>query len=548
MMMVPQSSASTRRIMIPSLSSVLVWVLTLFVGLSVQQRPNGASVCDYYAQQKYGANTSDTQRELVRRIVTLAFEGGSKLSNVSDGLTGILRPGKFNDVDINLLPYFNGSRASTNVNNAPIGINWLDQGGTEPLAAYIAGEVEELSLSNSSNQYHLFGNFFVAFSRAFGCTLPFPPLPNSSGPVSLAYAHKFMNLDYNQLGYFINQLSLSSIYHGFSVQDADTFKTRLNSIYNVRCAPAISFNPSSPPQLLSLCQNPTCPLAAPVSDCDAYQNLTANGLQNSKPTTIHATATATVTNSLLPSSTTTAPATDPGTSNNNSSNTLSAGAIAGVAVGGAAVLVLAVAVLLFFFRKRRNGRNTPPPSSHHPEQNNHHYSTPTLNNAGMLNPNSPYSNKDGNHFSYYSQDGTHANSSRIGSPQMSEQFHNHGSWGPGGGYQQNQQRPVEIGVGSGEHPPVEMDVPSSRPSPAPPGTAGTSTTGGGSGSSPAPALATVHEQHHQHHQQQGHYDQQQNYQPQGQHQQEYGHQQRLQHYGQEQQQQWGDQYNAYQSR
>ncbi len=125
---------------------------------------------------------------------------------------------------------------------------------------------------------HLFGNFFVAFSRAFACSNPFPPLPNTSGPVSLAYAHKFMNLEFNQLGYFIFQLTQAALYFGFSAQDAETFRTRLNSQYNVRCAPAVTFTPGGDPQLLSLCQNPTCPLAVPVCLSDSYCSLLNDAL------------------------------------------------------------------------------------------------------------------------------------------------------------------------------------------------------------------------------------------------------------------------------
>lgn len=138
---------------------------------------------------------------------------------------------------------------------------------------------------------HLFSNFFVGFARSFGCTLPPAPLPKTNGPVSLAYAHKFMNLEHHQLGYFINQLSLAAVHYGVSAQDADTFRSTMNSRFNVRCAPGVSSNPSNPPQLLSLCQNPTCPLAVPVSDCAAYLNLTASGTTNSNPTTVTSIAT-----------------------------------------------------------------------------------------------------------------------------------------------------------------------------------------------------------------------------------------------------------------
>lgn len=124
---------------------------TLF-GFGASQRPTNASVCDYYAQTKYGGNSSDTQLKWIQSVVSLAFEGGSTLNNVSSDLTGILRPGKFNGIDIDLMQYFNGSTKSTNVNNAPIGVNWLDDGGTAPLAAFLSGESQALTLDADKNQ------------------------------------------------------------------------------------------------------------------------------------------------------------------------------------------------------------------------------------------------------------------------------------------------------------------------------------------------------------------------------------------------------------
>lgn len=132
--------------------STVVATLTFLLGIACAQRPTNASVCDYYATARYGANSSDTQLKFIQNVVCLAFEGGTKLNNVSSDITGILRKGKFNSMDIDLLQYFNGSRASTNVNNAPIGINWLDQGGTTPLAAFLAGESQTLNLADTSNQ------------------------------------------------------------------------------------------------------------------------------------------------------------------------------------------------------------------------------------------------------------------------------------------------------------------------------------------------------------------------------------------------------------
>lgn len=140
-------AASTR-----SRVTIFLTYLSLLFGSGSAQRPTNASVCDYYAQAQYGANSSTTQLKWIQNVVCLAFEGGSRLNNVSSKTTGILRPGKFNGIDINLLQYFNGSTKSTNVNNAPIGVNWLDDGGTVPLAAFLSGESQSLVLADDKNQ------------------------------------------------------------------------------------------------------------------------------------------------------------------------------------------------------------------------------------------------------------------------------------------------------------------------------------------------------------------------------------------------------------
>jgi hypothetical protein len=94
-------------------------VLAILFGVSLAQRPTNASTCDYYAQSLYGANTTATQFQLVQGIVALAFGGGFNLSNVSSDITGILNPGTFQNLTVDLRPWFNGSIDSTNLNNQP---------------------------------------------------------------------------------------------------------------------------------------------------------------------------------------------------------------------------------------------------------------------------------------------------------------------------------------------------------------------------------------------------------------------------------------------
>ncbi|KAI1109762.1 hypothetical protein F5Y14DRAFT_392145 [Nemania sp. NC0429] len=318
-----------------------------------QQRPSTASICDYYAMQRFGANSSETQFMLMEHIVALAFGGGANLPNASDESTGILNPGSFNGVAVNLRPWFDGSKATTNLNNQAVGINWLDDGAQAPLVSFLSGSTSNVMLDISSNEYRLFAHFYSAFGRIFGCTLisGFPKANDSGGPISPAYVHKFMSLNQTNLGYFIDQLIISSRYYGFSDEDASTLSTFLNSRYNVRCAPAING------QLYSICQAPDCPLAAPSPDCDAYLNIgpggnnTDGGDSGTPPNT-----NPDPTSSTTPTSSTQQPTTSPASSTpantESGSPALSSGAIAGIAIGGAAVILLAVGLWLYHRRQK----------------------------------------------------------------------------------------------------------------------------------------------------------------------------------------------------
>lgn len=170
-----------------------------------------------------------------------------------------------------------------------------------------------------------------------------------------------MSLEFAEVAYFIDQLTLAAEFYGFSEADAQALNTRMNSLYNSRCAPPITFSSQQGPQLLSLCQDPTCPLAVPNSDCEAYANLTADGGGSSKPSGAESSETGSATSS--PNSTTEKPP-DSSAASTNGSHKLSAGGIAGVTIGSIAGIALLTAAL-FFYRKRHNASKLKPQTQQH---------------------------------------------------------------------------------------------------------------------------------------------------------------------------------------
>lgn len=81
--------------------------------------------------------------------------------------------------------------------------------------------------------------------------------------------HKYMDLDVNQMGYFITQVGLSAASFGVTVEDATAVGHALSSLFNVRCAAPVAVIPAQGPQLQSICLTANCPLA-PNNTCSAY--------------------------------------------------------------------------------------------------------------------------------------------------------------------------------------------------------------------------------------------------------------------------------------
>ncbi len=77
------------------------------------QRPSSQSICDYYAAKRYGENNSTTQLLLVQSIVALAYAGGAEISGALAGSNGIFNHGNFEERDVYLRPWFDGSSMTT---------------------------------------------------------------------------------------------------------------------------------------------------------------------------------------------------------------------------------------------------------------------------------------------------------------------------------------------------------------------------------------------------------------------------------------------------
>jgi len=82
-----------------------------------------------------------------------------------------------------------------------------------------------------------------------------------NGKASQYEVHKFMDLSYAEVTYFITQVALSAQSFGVASDDLVVAGTALNSLFNVRYAPPTTVIPAQGAQLQSICTDETCPLA-----------------------------------------------------------------------------------------------------------------------------------------------------------------------------------------------------------------------------------------------------------------------------------------------
>lgn len=105
------------------------------IGNVAAQRPSETSICDYYTTALLKENTAENQAKLLTLVVNTAAIGNYTQPNVGIAVPGLLAQGqKYNDTEVNLLPYFSGMLESTNRGgDKGVAVNFLDGGGAEPL-------------------------------------------------------------------------------------------------------------------------------------------------------------------------------------------------------------------------------------------------------------------------------------------------------------------------------------------------------------------------------------------------------------------------------
>ncbi|EFQ36382.1 hypothetical protein CGRA01v4_13739 [Colletotrichum graminicola] len=272
-------------------------ILTIMAaaGVAVAQRPTDTPICDYYTTALLKNNTAENQYTLLTLLVNTAVIGNYTTPNVGVKVPGILATGTYNGAEVNLLPYFNGELASSNRGGGSgVSINFLDGGGAAPLMKNMPAN------NDQSKQYFLLTHLYQFFGALLGCSkYGMAGFPRYSGFASMYEVHKFMDLDENELGYFIQQVALAGASFGVTQDDLKAVGTALNQLFGLRCSPAATAISEQGPQLQAICITDSCPLS-PNAVCASYQAAVAPKNATDNSTATSSTPATTVSPSTVP--------------------------------------------------------------------------------------------------------------------------------------------------------------------------------------------------------------------------------------------------------
>lgn len=117
----------------------------------------------------------------------------------------------------------------------------------------------------------LLTHLYEFFGSLLGCSMQgMTGFAAYNGDPSMFKVHRFMNLDPNQLGYFVQQVALAGASFGVAKEDLEGVGTALNQLFGLRCAPPVEVIKSQGPQLQAICVQQSCPLS-PDAVCNQYE-------------------------------------------------------------------------------------------------------------------------------------------------------------------------------------------------------------------------------------------------------------------------------------
>ncbi|KAI1372259.1 hypothetical protein F4677DRAFT_449573 [Hypoxylon crocopeplum] len=251
------------------LLSFATLLLTQLLPVMAQDRPENATVCDFYTEKAVGENTAENQMTLMALVLHSALLGPfSKYNTVSvPNFVGALVSTIYQGEAVDLNGYFNGAFASANTGkDHGEAVNFFGSGG---LAA--ARDLKPSNGDTKSAQHIFFTHVYSYFGTFLGCShIGSAQLPAYTGKASMYEVHKYMDLNQAEMGFFIDQAVRGLLSFGFGDADAQFVNDTLNSVFNRRCSPAAAvIPPDAGPQLQAICIAPDCLLSA-NDTCSAY--------------------------------------------------------------------------------------------------------------------------------------------------------------------------------------------------------------------------------------------------------------------------------------
>lgn len=162
---------------------------------------------------------------------------------------------------------------STNRNGMASSVNFLDGGGAAPLMNNTAAN------DMTSNQYMLVTHLYQLFGTLLGCSMQnaTSPFKNYQGDTSMSQVHRFMNLDENEMGYFIQQVGSAATSFGVTMDDATAVGMALTNAFNYRCLPPTALAPGAENASQSVCLAESCPTMPGMVNCTASAISYPNG-------------------------------------------------------------------------------------------------------------------------------------------------------------------------------------------------------------------------------------------------------------------------------